>query len=98
MDYCRYVNKYTNKILSTQFLEKMRQKIPMIYFLRTDELLEGYKAQEWIDTHYLEDMTERILFHWIKDKNGNSGYVIKHVFDVGNLTVPDEWIKQEVRK
>lgn len=98
MDYCRYVNKYTNKILSTQFLEKMRQKIPMIYFPRTDELLEGYKAQEWIDTHYLEDATERILFHWIKDKNGNSGYVIKHVFDAGNLAVPDEWIKQEVRK
>ena len=70
----------------------------MIYFPRTDELLEGYKAQEWIDSHYLDDATERILFHWTKDRNGNSGYVIKHIFDVGNLLVSMEWIEQEAQE
>ena len=98
MDYCRFLNKYKSKVLSKQFLGKMMQRIPMIYFPRTDELLEGYKAQEWIDTPYIDDATERILFHWTKDKNKNSGYVIKHIFDVGNLLVSTEWIDQEAQK
>lgn len=97
MDYCRYINKYADKVLSTQFLEKMRQKIPMIYFPKTDELLEGYQAQEWIDAHYLDDATERILLHWIKDKKGNNGYVIKHVFDLGTMTISDDVIEAALK-
>ena len=97
MDYCRFLNKYKSKVLSKQFLGKMMQRIPMIYFPRTNELLEGYKAQEWIDTHYLDDATERILLHWIKDKKGNSGYVIKHVFDLGTMTISDDVIEAALK-
>lgn len=97
MDYCRYINKYADKVLSVQFFEKMRQKIPMIYFPKTNELLEGKQAHEWIDTHYLDDATERILLHWIKDKKGNSGYVIKHVFDLGTMTISDDVIEAALK-
>ena len=94
--WCRFANKYKDKLFSKQILENMMQKKKMIYFPKTDEWLVDVDSEEWINENcFTDNTTERILLHWTRGRNGIDGYVIKHIFDLGHLLVSMEWIEQE---
>lgn len=93
MDFCKNVRKHWNIIFSKEILSGMTQKKQMLLFPQDGVVLYEKDAENWINGHSLMDRKERILLRWARDKSGKTGYVIKHVYDLGTITASDEYIR-----
>lgn len=89
-----WFKKFETKEIFTKHIHLLMQnKTPFMMFIDNKQIMDNEKdIDEWILTHGISDNTSRVLGHYMKDKNGNRGYVITYSRGITNITIPNDLI------
>ena len=68
------------KDLITPYIHECMQKRKLlVLFPDNKQLLEDSEAENWLTYNGIESNAERYHFRIVKDRQGNKGYLIKHI-------------------